>query len=204
MIKESVTFSNRNWVLLFSMVGERYWKRGLSDSYMNDRGYESSFPIILSLFLIILLTKDHVIIFSAVVIDSPLQVTTCFSSFCFDQGAISFTWAKMAKQILLSLTQQRRIPIPEILISASAWKHANVVFKKFKNLYFKEKKEALIYRPKTARDKSMWVVLLTYSRIGFAKTRFCIAFYYLHTTTTCKLHTIFIWRRKKERFLAIR
>ena len=71
MIKESVTFSNRNWVLLFSMVGERYWKRGSSDSYMNDRGYGSSFPIILSLFLIILLTKDHVIIFSAVVIDSP-------------------------------------------------------------------------------------------------------------------------------------
>ena len=48
-------------------------------------------------------------------------------------------------------------------------------FKKFKNLYFKAKKKALIYRPKTAKDKDMWVVLLTYSRIGFAKTRFCIA-----------------------------
>ena len=140
MIKESVTFSNRNWVLLFSMV-RRNRKRGLSDSYMNDRGYESSFPIILSLFLIILLTKDHVIIFSAVVIDSPLQVTTCFSSFCFDQGAISFTWAKMARQILLSLTQQRRIPIPEILISA--WKHANVVFKKFKKIVFQREEGGL-------------------------------------------------------------
>ena len=39
----------------------------------------------------------------------------------------------------------------------------------------KERKKALIYRPKTAKDKDMWVVLLTYSRIGFAKTRFCIA-----------------------------
>ena len=38
-----------------------------------------------------------------------------------------------------------------------------------------QRKKALIYRPKTAKDKDMWVVLLTYSRIGFAKTRFCIA-----------------------------
>ena len=47
----------------------------------------------------------------------------------------------MAKQILLSLTQQRRIPIPEILISA--WKHANVVFKKFKIIVFQREEGGL-------------------------------------------------------------